>query len=122
MMHEITNARQIDREPARKWFASDYFDLFVWFGSKGKIIGFQLCYDRQPFQRVLTWDETRHYSHNLIDDGENRPGRYKASPILMADGIFEKERIAARFKEESKDISKQISEFIYEKILEYQPL
>jgi hypothetical protein len=122
MMQEITNVRQIDGEPARKWFASDYFDLFVWFGGKDEIIGFQLCYDSQPSQRVFTWEETMHYSHNLIDDGENRPGRYKASPILVSDGIFEKEKIATRFKEESKDISKQISEFIYEKILEYQAL
>jgi hypothetical protein len=119
MMNETKNVRQINGEPRRRWFWSDFFDLIVWFKDESDIIGFQLCYDKNRYQRVLTWKRDAGYSHDRIDDGEGTPGRYKATPILAADGIFEEERIAGLFKEDSQQIEKQIADFIYAKILEY---
>ena len=118
-MIETKSVRQINGEPRRRWFWSNYFDLIVWFNSENDIIGFQLCYDKNRYQRVLTWKMESGYSHDRIDDGEGSPGKYKGTPILAADGIFEEGKIAALFKEESQSIDKQIAGFIHEKILEY---
>jgi hypothetical protein len=118
-MHETKNVRQIDGEPFRRWFWSDFFDLIVWISDNKEIAGFQLCYDKNRYQRVLTWKKDAGYSHDRIDDGEISPNKYKATPILTADGIFEEKKIAELFKEESGSIDKLISDFIYSKILEY---
>jgi len=115
-----TNARQIYGEPERKWFSSDYFDLIVWFDKEKKIIGFQLCYDKYKKERAFTWTDAGGYSHSLIDDGEDRPGRYKASPVLTNDGVFDKERIAETFMDESGNIDPRVSSFVYEKILAHE--
>ncbi len=119
MMHETKSVRQIKGEPLRRWFWSNYFDLIVWVDEKNDLIGFQLCYDKDKDQRVLTWKRDSGYSHDRIDDGENNPGRYKSTPVLAADGIFEEKKIAALFREESGGIDKEISDFVYTKIREY---
>jgi hypothetical protein len=119
-MIKESNICQICGEPERKWFSSDYFDLIVWFDEERKIIGFQLCYDKFKKERAITWTETNGYSHCLIDDGENNPGRYKASPVLTDDSLFDKERIAAVFLNESRDIDSRISTFVLNKILAHE--
>jgi len=98
MMKEATNIRQIEWDPKRRWFSSDYFDLIVWHSEEGEPIGFQLCYDKGRGERALTWKASVGYSHNRIDDGENHTGRYKATPILIADGAFDRNFIAKRFQ------------------------
>jgi hypothetical protein len=90
----------------------------VWYDNKKRITGFQLCYDKEHKERALTWRLKRGYSHTRIDDGE-RPGQTKMTPVLVADGIFEKQEIAEKFKRESKKIESGLSSFIYTKVLEY---
>ncbi|MFH0975351.1 MAG: hypothetical protein V1874_06175 [Spirochaetota bacterium] len=119
MLKETANVQQIDGEHKRRWFWSDYFDLIVWISDENNIMGFQLCYDIRKNQRVLTWKKETGFSHDKIDDGESQSGKHKASPILTADGIFEKENVSAAFRNESRDIDKQIADFVYSKILEY---
>ena len=58
--------------------------------------------------------------HDKVDDGESRPGRFKASPILPADGIFQKDKIAERFRRNSKEIDKVVSSFVYNKLKAYK--
>ena len=45
-MKLLKNVRQIEGEPFRRWYADDYFDLFIWFDDNDKVTGFQLCYDK----------------------------------------------------------------------------
>ena len=118
MLKESINIRQIDGEPKRRWFSSDYFDLIVWFDND-HITGFQLCYEMQRPQKALTWKEISGYSHDNIDDGESRTGKYKATPILVANGLFDKNRIARTIQEESSKIDGEIADFVYNKILDY---
>ena len=91
MLSEINDVKQIENEGYRRWFSDNYFDLIIWYGDE-KIIGFQLCYDKQGSERSLTWIKNRGFSHNKIDDGE-KPGHTKMTPILVADGVFDKEKI-----------------------------
>ncbi len=119
MLKEYMNVRQIAGESKRRWFSDEYFDLVVWLDEREDIVGFQLCYDIVKGQRALTWHEETGFSHHRVDDGENRPGKLKATPILIPDGRFEYQEIAEKFKKESKNIEKWISKFVYKKLMEY---
>lgn len=119
MLAELANVRQIEGEHWRRWFTDRYFDLIVWLAPDGGIIGFQLCYDKEGRQRALTWKRPGRYSHTGIDDGENRPARFKQTPILVADGSFDHAAIAARFKRASREIEPIIAEFVYDRLRGY---
>jgi hypothetical protein len=114
MLVECANVRQVKGEGFRRWFTDDYFDLIVWY-SGPRITGFQLCYDRARKERALTWRWPNHYSHDRIDDGE-APMTYKMTPILVQDGVFEKERVAAKFQAAAKRIEPEIANLVLEKL------
>jgi hypothetical protein len=112
--------KQIPGEPYRRWFEDDYFDLLVWENELGEIVEFQLCYDKLHYQRSLIWKKRYGYMHNKVDDGENKPGKYKATPILVDDGIFDSAAIAEKFKHKSKDLDAKVSTFVFNKIKAYK--
>lgn len=111
--------KQIPGESRRRWFEDHYFDLLVWENELGQIVEFQLCYDKLHNQRSLLWKEQIGYMHNKVDDGENRPGKYKATPILVDDGAFDFVAIAEKFNFKSKDIDPKVSTFVFNKIIKY---
>ena len=112
------HVRQINGEPKRRWFDDVDFDLLIREDNNGEIIGFQLFYDKSRNQRALIWKVKSGFSHERVDDGESRPGKYKATPILLADGPFDYKRIAAQFKKESLEIEEKVATFVYKKLLE----
>jgi hypothetical protein len=122
MLREFANVRQIDGESKRRWFADEYFDLIVWLNDREDIIGFELCYDISRTHRALIWRQDTGYSHHRVDDGEHRPGKMKASPILMSDGRFDHIEIAEKFQHATQQIEPKISTFVYEKLLQYPHL
>jgi len=117
MLEEVLNVRQIDGEPRRRWFSDDYFDLIVWFDDDEKILGFQLSYGRFKGEHALIWHRESGYGHYRVDDGEGRPGKPKASPVLLPDGNFDSKGIAGIFKRESSKIDPLIATLVAEKIL-----
>lgn len=123
MLAEYGNVRQIRGEGYRRWFTDEYFDLIVWFdrppGNQATLTGFQLCYDRNGYERALTWTLNRGYSHERIDAGEGTPGSPKATPILVADGIFDGASVRERFREASAGIDRFIADLVLEKLAEY---
>ncbi len=118
MLRELRDIAQIKGEPRRRWFTDDFFDLIVWFDSHDEISGFQLCYNKDRDERALTWKRPSFYTHHRVDDGEAKPTR-KATPILLADGMFDYNKIAETFKKESGALERAISNFVYEKLLQY---
>ena len=119
MLREMRNTRQISREHPRRWYMDEDMDLIVWFGEAGSIVGFQLAYDQLHSERALTWKFSSGFHHEKVDDGEDRPGKYKATPILIPDGKFPASLIAERFKVRAENIDDEISNFVYNKLLEY---
>ena len=119
MLREYEHVRQIEGEGRRRWFSDNFFDLVVWSDDAGTIIGFQLCYDSERDQRALTWRRDFGYTHHRVDDGEHRPGKVKATPVLVADGLFDQRAIAAKFASAASEISPLISRFVFEKLLKY---
>jgi hypothetical protein len=121
MIVESTKVRQIKGEPRRRWFADDYFDLIVWLNESNEIIGFHLCYDKSGSERALSWFKETGYNHHLVDDGEHTIDIIrKATPILVSNGHFDHKQIASLFKEQSMKIEEKISQFVYEKISQFQ--
>jgi len=118
MLREFRNVRQIEGESKRRWFSDEYFDLIVWLDEKEDIVGFQLCYDIFKSQHALTWRKESGFTHHRVDDGESRPGKPKASPVLVPDGYFESKAIAEKFKHASTTIEARIATFIYEQLLQ----
>ena len=111
--------RQIKDDPPRRWFSNNYFDLIVWYHGD-RIFGFQLCYDVMYAERALTWTQDEGFSHNRIDDGEGVPGK-NLTPILVEDGVFDRESILSRFRAESKLIDGEVRDFVIRKLEDYAP-
>jgi hypothetical protein len=95
-------------------------DLIVWFEPGGQIIGFQLCYDKETDQKALTWLKGGGYQHSRIDDGDN-PGKMKASPVLEANGYFDREGIGRLLRESRGHVPEEIADCVYSRITQYRP-
>jgi hypothetical protein len=123
MLVEHRNVRQIRGEGHRRWFSDEYFDLIVWSdrrgGGRSNVTGFQLCYDRNGYERALTWMRDQGFSHERVDTGETRAGTMKSTPILVADGVFDSAGVSSRFRQASKGIDRDIADLVIEKLAEY---
>lgn len=118
MLQELNNLRQVEGEPRRRWFSEEYFDLIIWLSESDATVGFQLCYDKQGRSRALTW-HPKGYLHHGVSDGEDQPGKPKATPVLVPDGSFDKTGMADVFVAASAGLEPRIRDFVFEKIKEY---
>jgi hypothetical protein len=116
---EIQNVSQSAGEPWRRWFVSDDLDLVLWCDESVRPSGFQLCYDKGRAECALTWQPVRGFSHMAVDDGERVGGKYKAIPILVADGLFPANRVAACFADESAEVPPEIADFVNTKLQQH---
>lgn len=119
MLKECHDVRQIEDETPRRWFSDEYFDLIVWHDDADDISAFQLCYDLARHPRALHWRREAGFAHYRVDDGENRPGKIKATPILTKNGVCDAMRVAERFREESQELEPRIAQFVYATLLTY---
>ncbi|CAK0767490.1 conserved hypothetical protein [Gammaproteobacteria bacterium] len=119
MLREILHTCQIAGEPRRRWFRSNDFDLIVWYGDQGQPSGFQLCYGHHQRAYALTWHTPAFYSHMAVDDGEGRPFRYKGTPILIPDGVFDADRLREAFLQESTALPSEILSLVLAKLREH---
>ena len=120
MLYEINKIDQKEEPLKRRWFFDHQLDLLVWLDRNDEIHGFQLCYDKDDNSHALTWFEDKGFGHNKVDEADDSLGRWRGSPILVSDGVFEADRIAKIFREKSTNIEDRISRFVYEKIVEYR--
>ena len=112
MLSEVINVKQIADEPRRRWFASATLDLFLWYDDDENIIQFQICYDKGPEEKALTWHHQKGTSHHSVDDGENQTFRMKGTPIMINDGEFNVEEIALRFEELADNLEYKTVQFV----------
>jgi hypothetical protein len=118
-MKEHLNVRQIPGESKRRWFHSENFDLIVWQSDDQGFSGFELCYDKLRGEHSISWKKNSGFSHMAVDDGEGRPGKYKASPIMAADGIFDAQRVYASFLKVSATLPKEVAIFVLLALRQY---
>jgi hypothetical protein len=115
---EFEDVRQIPGEPRRRWFTCEDLELVVWCDESAGPIGFQLCYKNGGSEYALTWNPDRGFSHKIVDDGEQRPGKHKATPILVAGAPVSASLIRERFALVSVGLPVQIAEFVGKKLRE----
>ena len=111
-MKEWVGVRQIPGESKRRWFSSAEFDLIVWVSDSHDFSGFELCYDKLHNEHSILWSKAKGFCHMAVDDGEQRPGKYKGTPIMVPDGGFDARRIYLSFLEASRSLPKEVAEFV----------
>ncbi len=119
-MKELVNVRQIPGESKRRWFQSENFDLIVWLTDDQGFVGFELCYDKLSSEHAISWSKTGGFRHMAVDDGDQRPGKYKASPVLVADGLFDAKRVYSDLLEASHTLPQEVAEYVLQ-TLEQHP-
>ena len=97
-IREILHVRQDEPGLKKRWFRGGGFELFVWLdGVRPRRL--QLAYRTESGELCLSWSAGEGFIHEQVDDGETEPLSYKASPILVPDGIFKKNEIIEKFRQ-----------------------
>lgn len=94
-------------------------DLIVWLDPANTPIGFELCYDKPEKEKSLCWNQSG-FTHMIMDDGENRPGKYKSSPIHQGSETFEADQIYSLFLSECRTLPEEIRNFIWQTLKSHQ--
>ena len=111
-MKEDLRVRQIPGERKRRWFSSEDFDLILWLNEDDSYWGFELCYDKYYDERALIWRPSDGFQHVAVDDGERESGRYKATPIIVADGFVNIGRIHRELSHVCHDLPADVADFV----------
>lgn len=114
MLREVTHVRQNEPEVTKRWFESEFFDLYLW-QRDGRIVHMQLCYNRfRPNESAISWKEGAGLFHDGVDGA-----RRMQSPLLSGGGSFDAERVNARFLRESADLPIEIRKFVLAKLHQF---
>jgi hypothetical protein len=120
MLHEFKKVSQ-EKKGFRRLFSDEMFDLFIWYNKMGgSIIGFQIVYMFGKSKKAFTWESEKGYMHSNIDgwDGSG----YKITPLLVRDGVFDKNEMLKILETELCEIEKPIRDLVLDKIRQYPNL
>ena len=113
-LREIKVSRQDDPAVIKRWFESEFFDLFLW-SSASAPFHMQLCYGKPRHERAVSWREGFGYFHDGVLS--NSPGDIVAkTSILQAGGAFDFTQVNARFLQESQGLETELRRFVLEKL------
>jgi hypothetical protein len=117
MLKEIPRVVQHEEDRQRRVFRSADLDLTVWIAPDGRYTSFELSYRHGPRERSLRWKSGNGYSHHRVDDGEDRMGRHKGTPLMVPDGVFKRWSVARKFQLEARDIDPEVTDFVIRKVI-----
>ena len=118
MLREISNARQVPREPRRRCFFSHEQDLWVWFDDNGAPVAFQLAYGKYRDEHAIRSKAGKRFVHERVEDGENA-GVIKQTPILVQDGPFSASNVVDQFLAMSKEVPRDIVDFVVARLRDH---
>lgn len=114
MLREIANVRQGEPGVTKRWFESDFFDLYLWQHGDA-VFHMQLCYNRdRPGESAISWREGIGLFHDGVD-----AVRRTESPLLESGGSFDAEKVNARFLRESAALPIAVRKFVLAKLHEF---
>lgn len=129
MFREITVSKQASDGPKRRWYQSDYFDLFVFYyrhseradvKADREFVGMQLCYDIRRKQRTLEWKKSGGFSHFIVNKGGDTMADHGSSAsLLQQGGAFDANAVVDRFMRDSSSLPAIIRQFVLQKLSEY---
>ena len=117
-LREISIVEQRNPALRRRWFQSDYFDLFTWQDAAGELTRFQLCYDVGHNERALIWSKGEGVYHDGVDSGEPAGGGNQ-TPIFVPDGKFDSGTVVPRFQREAVSLPTELRDFVLSKMREH---
>jgi hypothetical protein len=120
LLREVREVRQVPGEFRRRWFSSHEMDLIVWYDEADHPAGFQICYDLVQNEHALTWKPESGFRHHAVDGGDDAraAGFYKGTPVLVANGAVDFERIRVLFAQANANLPGDITEFVNGRLLE----
>lgn len=118
MLNEISSVRQDARDYFRRWFNDASLDLYIWYDNDYRIIGFQLCYDKDTREYALTYIDNKGFSHDRIDSGEYLVWDMK-TPVLKEHVEDPCDHVIERFIDRSCEVDQKIRQYIVQKLEEY---
>ena len=133
MFREITISKQPDGGAKRRWYQSDYFDLYIFYlrhsersdkHADREFVGMQLCYDIRRNQRSLEWKKTDGFSHHAVKKGggDTLSDHGASAALLQQGGVFDAAKVVDRFMADSGGLPGQIKTFVLQKLAEYAKL
>lgn len=118
MLSEITAVKQDPEWAVKQWFKDEVMDLFVWRGPGRRIEKFQLSCRTGDGEYAVTWSTGAGFLRHRVDDGEQRPARYKATPILVPARSFPLDRVTDEFKGRAGRLDPEIRELVAARLVE----
>ena len=133
MFREITISKQPDGGAKRRWYQSDYFDLYIFYlrhsersdkHADREFVGMQLCYDIRRNQRSLEWKKTDGFSHHTVKKGggDTLSDHGASAALLQQGGVFDAAKVVDRFMADSGGLPGQIKTFVLQKLAQYAKL
>lgn len=127
MFREIRVTRQPEDGRKRRWYQSDYFDLFVWYvkhpseePGRREFVAMQLCYDRDRRQRTLEWNKSRgFYHHRVVKASDSLADHGAGVAELVAGGDFDADAVLPRFMNDSAGLPPLVRAFVLETLTRY---
>ena len=116
MLSEVTQTKQNQGEPRRRWFIDPQVDLYVWYDEAGAVVQFQICYDKGPEEKALNWNAGTGFSHRGVDDGESGVFRMKSTPILTGSATLDLDAVRRIFAAAAGNLEYDLHEFIMHKL------
>jgi hypothetical protein len=114
-LHLFRGIRQRGDEPRLTWYTAAAADLYVWQDPSGRVVAFEFCYDKLTDEHVLRWRQGTGFLHARVDAGESVP-HYNATPIAVADGAPDLDRIALEFERMAAEVRPGIYRFVLAKL------
>lgn len=117
MFFEIQKVKQEPGAPYRRWFHAEDMDLSVWL-EDSRPVRFQLSYNRHLGEKSIIWSQESGFSHFSIDDGEQHPGHYKASPIVTGYLPLDFSQAIEAFQKNVNSVADDLFQFVLKKLKE----
>jgi hypothetical protein len=112
-MREITRTAQRVNEPRRRWFTHSDVDLYVWEDvDSGRIVAYQLCYDKRGDERVVHWNEKRGFGYAEVRE-LNDP-LVNATPTFHVADDFDPSATLTRLKVVRGDMDAAVFQFVHD--------
>ena len=100
----------------RRWFFCPEMDLVVWFEPDDTPGAFQLAYDKMRVERSIEWDRERGFRHYVVDHGRAGRSPWAASPLLLPDGPFDRDRVLRSFLALAAELPPGLAGFVTAKL------
>jgi hypothetical protein len=115
MLREIQNVTHIHGQGVRRWFNDEHLDLFVWYDAGGRILGFQLCFDKQArIECALTYTEEAGYCFEQV--AAEASVCDLGSPVLFGASEFSRRRLLGQLSERGAVLERPLYEYLREKL------